>query len=164
MLCRDGCGISALQIFFFLFFKKHVWKILLIKHFFNLFYSHFFSIISEKEVNIFFFHFFFQKCFLKNWIIFFQKKPNSWHFVTISAKRVLTEMSTAQQNLILSYLPGPLSYFTVVRVDPATTTVCISTVPVWMSITKGKPVSEGLLHYLTTAVKGLFWINLDLGI
>ena len=65
-LCRDGCGISALQIFVFNFSKNMFGKNILKKTFFHLFYSNFFSIISEKEVKHFFFKFFFQKCFLKN--------------------------------------------------------------------------------------------------
>ena len=44
-LCRDGCGISALHIFF---------------------NSNFFSIISEKEVKMYFFQIFFSKFFSKH--------------------------------------------------------------------------------------------------
>ena len=49
--CRAGCGIASLRIFFFNFSKNISGKTFLEKHF----------------------YFFFQKCFLKNWIIFFQK-------------------------------------------------------------------------------------------
>ena len=47
--------------FFFQFFNQN-----LKKTFFHLFYSNFFNIISEKKVKIFFFKYFFEKCFLKN--------------------------------------------------------------------------------------------------
>ena len=49
--------------FFFLFFEKHNWKKILKKIFFHLFYSNFLNIISEKEVKIFFFKYFFKNVF-----------------------------------------------------------------------------------------------------
>ena len=52
--------------FFFSIFQKTFLEKNLKKFFFHLFYSNFFSIISEKEVKFFFSKFFFQKCFLKN--------------------------------------------------------------------------------------------------
>ena len=97
-LCRDGCGISALHIFFTLIFSVS---------------------FQKKRWKCIFFKFFFQKCFLKNWIIFFQKKPNLWHFVTISAKRVLTIkiLLGMFQKCIARYssriqASGPLNYCT----------------------------------------------------
>ena len=55
--------------FFFQFFKKYNRKKI-----FNLFYSNFFSIISEKEVKIFFFKIFFSKMFFEKLNYFFSIK------------------------------------------------------------------------------------------
>ena len=52
--------------FFFSIFQKTSFEKNFEKKIFHLFYSNFFSIILEKEVNIFFFQFFFPKCFFKN--------------------------------------------------------------------------------------------------